>query len=68
MEKSDAEKLIGAFALAISASLPQELAERIARHLDALAQQIQRNEADTRMHMLCTELAETIRGVHPPRH
>lgn len=68
MEKTDAEKLIGALALAISASMPKDLAERIAANLDRLAREMLRHEGHTRTHTLCTDLASTIRSVHPAKH
>lgn len=68
MEKTDAEKLIGAFALAISANMPEDLAERIATNLDQLAREMLRHEGRTRTQTLCTDLAATIRAAHPASH
>lgn len=68
MEKTDAEKLIGAFAIALSSSMPKDLAYRIADNLDRLAREIQTQERDTRMHTRCTELAQSIRAAHPKGH
>ncbi len=61
MKKSDAERLIGAFAIALTSTLPPELAGRIADRLDLLAEEIARHEGDTRPGKLCTDLAQTVR-------
>lgn len=56
---------MGAFVMALSVSMPKELADRIAKNLSGLAQQIAEH-GDTRTGTLATELADAIRMVHPP--